>query len=62
MVGLDAQEATARLYHEVLEDARAKVGEISDKSKADNVKKLKAMQREWKGTEIYYEIEELLKA
>ncbi len=62
VVGLDAQEATARLYHEVLEDARAKVGEISDKSKADNVKKLKAMQREWKGTEIYYEIEELLKA
>jgi len=35
---------------------------VGDKSKAENVKKLKAMQREWKGTELFYEIEELLKA
>ncbi|KAA0217828.1 hypothetical protein EDM80_02300 [bacterium] len=62
LVGLDAQEQTARLYSELLEDGRAKIKEVGDKSKAENVKKLKAMQREWKGTELFYEIEELLKA
>lgn len=62
-VGLNAAEGGIKLYRELLEDARAKIKDISDKSKADNVKKLKAMQREWgKGTEIYYEIEDILKS
>lgn len=62
-VGLAAAEGGIKLYRELVEDARAKLKDISDKSKADNVKKLKAMQREWgKGTEIYYEIEDILKS
>jgi len=62
-VGLAAAEGGIKLYRELLENARAKLKDIGDKSKADNVKKLKAMQREWgKGTEIYYEIEDILKS
>lgn len=61
--GLAAAEGSTKLYRELLDDARAKLKDISDKSKADNVKKLKTLQREWgKGTEIYYEIEEILKS
>ncbi|CAG0985925.1 hypothetical protein PLCT2_02186 [Planctomycetaceae bacterium] len=62
-VGLAAAEGSTKLYRELLDDARAKLKDIGDKSKADNVKKLKAMQREWgKGTEIFYEIEDILKS
>jgi hypothetical protein len=61
--GLAAAEGSTKLYRELLENARETLKGISDKSKTDNVKKLKMLQREWgKGTEIYYEIEELLKA
>jgi len=35
---------------------------FKDKSNKDNVAKMKAMQREWKGTEIAYEIDEILKS
>lgn len=62
VVGLEAQEGTKRLYTSLLEDARAKLAEIKDKSNKDNVNKMKAMQKDWKGTEIYHEIAEILKS
>ena len=62
-MGLAAAEGSTKLYRELLDDARAKLKDISDKSNKDNLKKLKNMQREWgKGTEIFYEIEDILKS
>jgi thioredoxin-related protein len=47
VVGLAAAEGSTKLYRELLDDARAKLKDISDKSKADNVKKLKTGRTCW---------------
>lgn len=55
LVGLDAQNETIRLYHDVVEAGRAMIGEA-------DAKKLKEMQATFKGTEIESSIKDALKA
>lgn len=59
LVGYDEQNDTIRLYHEVLESARAELGTLSDGS-AESVKKLKAMKATFKGTALEKDIDAAL--
>jgi len=62
LVGLDAQNETVRLYHDVVEAARAEISALAGEGSADSVKKLKAMKATFKGTEVESTINEALKA
>ena len=60
MVGLEAQESTIRLYHEILDAARTEIAEMSDDE--DATKKLKAMKAVFKKTDLLDEINEALES
>jgi hypothetical protein len=59
LVGYDPVEPTVRLYNELLEDAR---GEISRLAEANDVKGLKALKAQLKGTDAEKEVDEALAA
>ena len=60
MVGLEAQESTIRLYHEILDAARTEIAEMGDAE--DATKKLKAMKAVFKKTDLLDEINEALES
>lgn len=62
LVGYDAQNETIRIYHEVVEAARAQVETLKGDNSADAVKALKAMKNTFKDTEVEASIEAALKA
>lgn len=62
LVGYDAQNETVRIYHEIVEAARAQVDTLKGDTSADAVKTLKAMKNTFKNTEIEKSIDEALKA
>ncbi|KAA0217827.1 hypothetical protein EDM80_02295, partial [bacterium] len=62
VVGLDAQNETIRVYHEIVESTRSEISTLAADGSADAVKKLKAMKATFKGTEVEKNIDEALKA
>lgn len=61
LVGYDAQNETIRIYHEVIEAARAQVDSLKADGSAEAMKSLKAMKATFKGTELEKSIDEALK-
>lgn len=57
-VGMPAQEATVRLYHTILDEARGEVSELVAESDAEG---LRALAREFKRTDLESEIDEAIK-
>ncbi|MCC6465326.1 MAG: hypothetical protein IT463_08315 [Planctomycetes bacterium] len=62
VIGLAAQEETIRLYHEVMDAARARVGELKAQGGDASVTELKAMKATYKGTDVAKEIDEAIGA
>ena len=62
LVGYDAQNETIRVYHEVIEAARAQVDSLKADGSAEAMKSLKAMKSTYKGTELEKSIDEALKS
>jgi hypothetical protein len=62
LVGYDAQNETIRIYHEVVDAARAQVDALKAEGSADSVKALKAMKGTFKDTEVEKLIDEALKS
>jgi len=62
LVGYDAQNETIRIYHEVVDAARAQVDALKAEGSADSVKALKAMKGTFKDTEVENLIDEALKS
>jgi hypothetical protein len=62
LVGYDAQNETIRVYHEVVEAARAQVETLKGDNSADAIKALKAMKNTFKDTEVEASIDAALKA
>lgn len=61
LVGYDAQNETIRVYHEVIEAARAQVESLKADGSAEAIKSLKAMKSTFKDTELEKSINEALK-
>lgn len=61
LVGYDAQNETIRVYHEVIEAARAQVDSLKADGSAEAMKSLKAMKNTFKDTELEKSINEALK-
>jgi hypothetical protein len=61
LVGYDAQNETIRIYHEVVEAARAQVETLKADGSADAMKTLKALKNTFKDTELENDIEAALK-
>lgn len=57
VVGLEAAEASITLYHEVLDEARGVVAELEE---SGDTKKLKALAKLYRKTELEAEIKEIL--
>ncbi|MCB9894817.1 MAG: hypothetical protein H6839_10225 [Planctomycetes bacterium] len=57
LVGLSAQEDTIRLYHQVMDDARAEVAKLTE---AKDSEALKALAKEFKKTDVEKDIDEAL--
>ena len=57
VVGLDAQEESIRMYHDILDAARSEMAELKDKKDADGLKSLK---KDLDKTDLEKEIEEAL--
>ncbi|MBX3461062.1 MAG: hypothetical protein KF696_14035 [Planctomycetes bacterium] len=58
LVGLAAQEETIRLYHTIMDEARAQVKELADKK---DVEGLKSMLKDLRKTDVEKEINEAIK-
>jgi len=58
VVGLEAQENSIRLYHEILDATRNKMNELHEKGDVDG---LKGLAKEVKGTEVAKEIDAAIK-
>lgn len=59
LVGLAAQEETVRLYHTIMDEARAQMKELADKKDVDGLKNL---AKEMRKTDVEKEINEAIKA
>lgn len=59
LVGLAAQEETIRLYHTIMDEARAQMKELADKKDVDG---LKGLAKEMRKTDVEKEINEAIKA
>ncbi|MBX3473687.1 MAG: hypothetical protein KF754_04830 [Planctomycetes bacterium] len=59
VVGLDAQESSIRLYHEILDATRNKMNELHEKG---DIEGLKGLAKEMKGTEVAKEIDAAIKS
>lgn len=57
LVGLSAQEDSIRLYHQVMDDARAELAKLAEAKDAEG---LKALAKELKKTEVEKDIDEAL--
>lgn len=57
VVGVDAQEASIRLYHEILDNARSEMNKLIEKGDKDG---LKDLAKELKKTDVEKEIDEAL--
>ena len=62
VVGLEAQEETVRLYHEVLDSARETISSLTEDGSADSLKKLKSMKTTYKKTDLLNEIAEAIES
>lgn len=60
VIGLENQEESIRLYHEILDEARAELAELAADGSKDAAKKIKAMKSIYAKTELEVEIEEAL--
>src|SRR5690606_17698526 len=58
LVGLPAQEATVRLYHEILDAARTEMNKMVEEGNAEG---LKALAGEFRRTSLEKEIDEAMK-
>lgn len=61
IVGLEAQEASIKLYHQVLEGGRKELGDTVTAGGKDLEKKLKELKKTYKGTELEKEIDTAIK-
>lgn len=59
LVGLAAQEETIRLYHTIMDEARAQMKELAEKKDVDGLKNL---AKEMRKTDVEKEINEAIKA
>lgn len=57
LVGLDAQEGSIRLYHEIMDAARTELTKLSEKGDADGIK---ALAKDLKNTDVEKEIDEAI--
>jgi hypothetical protein len=57
LVGLDAQEASIRLYHKLMDDVRTEVSQLAEKGDAAA---LKALAKDLKNTDVEKEIDEAI--
>jgi len=60
VVGLSAQEETIRAYNKTIDDARDEVDDILSEKPKDAEKRLKEMQKTFKGTELAKDIKDAL--
>lgn len=60
VVGLEAQEETIRLYHEILDGARSQAAELASAGDDESLRKLKEMKKLFRNTELETEIQDLL--
>lgn len=58
MVGLEAQENSIRLYHEIMDATRTKMNELHEKGDVDG---LKGLAKEVKGTDVAKEVDAAIK-
>ncbi|MCB9932829.1 MAG: hypothetical protein H6841_05325 [Planctomycetes bacterium] len=57
LVGMDAQENSIRLYHEIMDAARAELSKLSENADAEG---MKAMAKDLKNTDVEKEIDEAI--